>query len=63
MKNHALFSSKDKSKKLNCCLLQILLGALRVKSVLGLSIIFSMSQLAGCWIDALRLTVYQTTVG
>ena len=62
MKNHALFSSKDKSKKLNCCMLQILLGALRVKSVLGLSIIFSMSQLAG-WIDVLRLTVYQTTVG
>ena len=31
MKNQALFSSKDKSKKLNCRLLQFLLGALRVK--------------------------------
>ena len=32
MKNQALFSSKDKSKKLKCGLLQFLLGALRVKS-------------------------------
>ena len=32
MKNQALFSSKDKSKKLKCCLLQFLFGALRVKS-------------------------------
>ena len=31
MKNQALFSSKDKSKKLKCRLLQILLGPLRVK--------------------------------
>ena len=30
MKNQALFSSKDKSKKLEC-LLQFLFGALRVK--------------------------------
>ena len=29
MKNQALFSSKDKSKKLKCCL-QFLFGALRV---------------------------------
>ena len=28
MKNQALFSSKDKNKKLECCLLQFLLGAL-----------------------------------
>ena len=34
MKNQALFSSKDKSKKLKCRLLQFLFGALRVKSVL-----------------------------
>ena len=27
MKNQSLFSSKDKSKKLKCCLLQFLLGA------------------------------------
>ena len=31
MKNQALFSSKGKSKKLKCCLLQILFGTLRVK--------------------------------
>ena len=31
MKNQALFSTKDKSKKLKCCLLQFLFGALRVK--------------------------------
>ena len=30
MKNHALFSSKDKSKKLKCCLLQFLFCTLRV---------------------------------
>ena len=30
MKNQALFSSKDKSKKLECRLLQYLFGALRV---------------------------------
>ena len=32
MKNQALFSLKDKSKKLKCCL-QFLFGALRVKQV------------------------------
>ena len=31
MKNQALFSLKDKSKKLKCHLLQFLFGALRVK--------------------------------
>ena len=31
MKNQTLFSSKDKSKKLKCCLLQFLFGALRVQ--------------------------------
>ena len=31
MKNQALFSSKDKSKKLKCRLLQFVYGALRVK--------------------------------
>ena len=34
MKNQALFSSKDKSKKLKCCLLQFLFGALRFKAYL-----------------------------
>ena len=32
MKNQALFSLKDKSKKINCHLLQFLIGILRVKS-------------------------------
>ena len=31
MKNQALFSSKDESKKLKCRLLQFLFGALKVK--------------------------------
>ena len=30
MKNHALFSSKDKGKKLKCRLLQFLIGTLWV---------------------------------
>ena len=32
MKSQALFSSKDKSKKIKCRLLQFLFGALRVKN-------------------------------
>ena len=32
MKNQALFSSKDKSKKLKCCLLQFLVGALKLNT-------------------------------
>ena len=32
MKNQALFSLEDKSKKLKCCLLQLLFGALSVKA-------------------------------
>ena len=31
MKNQALLSSKDKIKKLKCCLLQLVFGTLRVK--------------------------------
>ena len=31
MKNQVLFSLKDKIKRLKCCLLQFLSGALRVK--------------------------------
>ena len=34
MKNQALFSSKDKSKKLKCHLLQFLFGALKVNGLL-----------------------------
>ena len=33
MKNQALFSSKEKSKKLKCCLLQFLFDALRYKEL------------------------------
>ena len=38
MKNQALFSSKDKSKKLKCRLLQFLFGALRVNDSLFASL-------------------------
>ena len=34
MKNQALFSSKDKSKKLKCLLLQFLFGVLRVNKII-----------------------------
>ena len=34
MENQALFSSKDKSKKLKCRLLQFLFGAIRVNLIL-----------------------------
>ena len=32
MKNQALFSSKDMSKKLKCCLLHFLFGTLRINT-------------------------------
>ena len=53
MKNQALFSSKDKSKKLKCCLLQFSFGALRVISqfqlLMGAKLIcFSLKNLL-CW--------------
>ena len=38
MKNQALLSLKDKSKKLKCCLLQFLFGALRVNFYLNHSL-------------------------
>ena len=47
MKNQALFSSKDKSKKLKCRLLQFLFGALRVKVNLLLKISFRKKQKRG----------------
>ena len=37
MKNQALFSSKDKSKKLKCCLLQFLFDALQIKQMKNIS--------------------------
>ena len=41
MKNQALFSSKDKSKKLKCRLLQFSFGVLRVKHILQLTFLIS----------------------
>ena len=38
MKNQALFSSKDKRKKLKCRLLQFLFGALRVNTKFNTSV-------------------------
>ena len=40
MKHPALFSSKDKSKKLKCRLLQFLFGALRIKMASELGVCF-----------------------
>ena len=37
-KNQALFSSKDKSKKLKCCVLQLLFGTLRVKNTSSINL-------------------------
>ena len=48
MKNQALFSLKDRSKKLKCHLLQFLFGALRVKKMFCLSYnIMSIQRLEG----------------
>ena len=47
IKNQALFSSKDKSKKLKCRLLQFLFGALRVKRC-GL---YQLSNLVTCVVN------------
>ena len=41
MKNQALFSSKDKSKKLKCHLLQFLFGALRVEQLIQLNLLIN----------------------
>ena len=43
MKNQALFSLKDKSKKLKCCLLQFLFGALRVNKIVSEGFVTSYS--------------------
>ena len=45
MKNQALFSSKDKSKKLKCRLLKFLSGALRVKKQMTLLVNVSLKSL------------------
>ena len=47
MKNQALFSSKDKSKKSKCRLLQFLFGALRVKNPVNFTV-KDQEQVTGC---------------
>ena len=43
MKDQALFSSKDKSKKLKCRLLQFLFGAFRAKKIVVFIVDFSLN--------------------
>ena len=47
MKNQVLFSSKDKSKKLKCRLLQFLFGALRVNVISHLNYFYLLICLSG----------------
>ena len=49
MKNQALFSSKDKSKKLKCLLLQFFFGALKVGSWDIEGIIILLIHFLNCW--------------
>ena len=55
MKNQALFSIKDKSKKLKCLLLQFLFGALRVNGTQGLMVVYHY--------DIIILPVYEVCPG
>ena len=48
MKNQALFSWKDKSKKLKCHLLQFSFGPLRVKNQFYMADIFYMNHIFKC---------------
>ena len=62
MKNQALFSSKDKSKKLKCRLLQFLFGALKVKtyrSVIQYFFLFNFSSLSDLVLELPILRLYQ----
>ena len=45
MKNQALFSSKDKSKKLKCRLLQFWFGSIRVKLTYTMILYMTCAQL------------------
>ena len=53
MKNQALFTSKDKCKKLKCCLLQFLFGTLRVilsiQRLIAVGLL-NMESTSGCFI-------------
>ena len=48
MKHPALFSSKDKSKKIKCRLLQFLFGALRVNDFRFVRLKFTFSNVSKC---------------
>ena len=48
MKNEALFSTKDKSKRLKCRLLQFLFGALRVNGIYAVSSVDTSIKIFSC---------------
>ena len=62
MKNQALFSSRGKSKKSKCCLLQYLFGTLRIKVFLGQSRLQPLNYLLTLviWLLLLHLLQYCT---
>ena len=64
MKNQALFSSKDKSKKLKCRLQQFLFGPLRVKPKLTLTCdsTFTTSALLSVIMDCSEASVTKSVV-
>ena len=49
MKNQALFTSKDKSKKLKCRLLQFLFGTSRVKPTIHMQCLYQNSKTLLYW--------------
>ena len=57
MKNQVLFSSKNKSKKFKCRLLQFLFGALRVKIVYSETEVFLTIVFVNIWSEIHELTV------
>ena len=61
MKNQTIFSSKDKSKKLKCRLLQFLFSALRVNGRL-LQFLFSALRVNGHITLAQFLRIYLITI-
>ena len=58
MKNQALFSSKEKSKKLKCRLLQFLFGALRVKYAIVYQKLVKLPNFLTQNKDSYRLLIY-----
>ena len=59
MKNQALFSLKDKSKKLKCLLLQFLLGALRINTLILCALHYE--SLTNDYVDLIMLSTTGTT--